>query len=79
MNSAIYEHALNFYNSLLESSKEEEVQDGITVPVFRGQITKAYRSLGVSQAYYSQVRRALIELGCISILQQGARDRKSVV
>lgn len=79
MPSAVFDHTISFYNLLAESAKEEELEDGTQVQIFRGSITNLYRSLGVSQSYYSQVRKALIELGCIAILQQGARNTDSVV
>lgn len=78
MSSVVYEHALSFYQSLENEAKEESI-DEAKLLIFRGSITRAFRRLGISQAHYSPVRKALIELGSISIIQQGARNRDSVV
>jgi hypothetical protein len=53
--------------------------NGSDARVFRGSIVKAFRSLGISQSYYSEVRRGLLKSESISILQQGSRGIQSVI
>lgn len=74
-----FDHAEKFYNILAEQATREDL-DGISdVLVFRGKIGDLYKSLGASQSYYSKIRGALLDMGCISIYAQGARDRPTVV
>ena len=75
---AIISATLDFYD-LLEKNAENEEISGHEVRIFRGPITKAYNSLGYSNSYYSRVRKNLIESGAVSILEQGAAGRPSVV
>src|SRR4051794_28548857 len=74
--SVVFKHAVALYDLLCQSAKEDEDTELLT---FRGSITEVWRSLGVSQAYYSQVRRFLLESECISIVQQGARNTDSII
>lgn len=74
----VFEYATDFFEALNAAATTESA-NGKEVRVFRGSIVETYRRLNISQAYYSEVRNGLINSGCISIMQQGARGVLSVV
>lgn len=76
--ASLYDHTVDFYERLLHLSEIEDI-DGEPTKVFRGKVTEVYRELGISQTHYSNIRKALIELGCIVIIRQGARDYESII
>jgi hypothetical protein len=84
------EYAYKLYMAMLmESTKEELPQpergelateaETREVRVYRGRITETYKSLGISQSYYTRVRDVLTESGSIEYLQQGARGVETVI
>ena len=77
--SMLYEHMSRYYSELDSLAEDEKQDSGHTLRIFRGKVVSAYRSLEIPQSYYSKVRSGLIDMGCISILQQGARGTDSVV
>jgi hypothetical protein len=78
MASRLYEHTTALYHAL-DAAATTEPMNGSDARVFRGSIVKAFRSLGISQSYYSEVRRGLLKSESISILQQGSRGIQSVI
>lgn len=76
--SKSFEFATAFFGALNERATTE-THNGKEVRIFRGKIVEAYKSLEISQAHYSEVRRGLLESDCITILQQGARGTVSIV
>jgi len=76
--SKLLENATALYRAMDEAATTETL-DGLDTRVFDGSIVRAYRSLDISQAYYSEVRRALIESNCITILRRGSRHNGSRV
>jgi hypothetical protein len=76
--SVVFEYTCQYYK-LLEEDAQEEIVRGAPVSVFRGSVVRKYALLGVSQAHYSTIRRALVDMQCISILRQGGRSTDSVL
>lgn len=79
MSTVVYEHLDKYYKELDSLAHDEDQEEGHTLRLFRGSVVRVYRSLGIPQSYYSKVRNGLITMGCITILQQGARGTESVV
>lgn len=78
MVEAVYHHLQELYGELESQSAIEEM-DGVKLRVFKGSIVAAYRNCGIPQSYYSDVRKALTGMGCITILRQGARAKPTVI
>jgi hypothetical protein len=76
--NAEYRVANDLYK-LLEADSQKEVIDGIEIKVFRGPLVQTFKSLGVSQVYYSKSIAGLTSLGCITLLRRGARSSPSIV
>jgi len=74
----LWQHVERCYNALYDLAKEEE-HDGITLLVFRGKTTEVFRSLGISQQYYSPVFKQLEQLGSIVKVQRGTKGQDSVI
>jgi hypothetical protein len=75
---ATFDHASTLYGVFERDSTTEEI-DGVRLPVWRGSMVEAYKSIGASQHYYSGVMDTLKDLGCITVLSSGRRARPSVV
>ncbi len=73
-----WDYTLRFYNYLHSHAELEEI-DGEQKRVYRGSVTEAFKTLGVSQKFYSEVVTILIRLGCIHYIQRGSRGTVSVV
>jgi hypothetical protein len=71
---AIATHARRLYDAMLERSYQED-----DVHVFVGKVTELFNQLGISSAYYSRIRRMLIQSGSIQIVKRGARGVGSEV
>jgi len=69
-----FRHALDFYKLLTQRAVSE---DGVLE--FRGSIVEAFRSLGISQSYYSPITRGLYDSGAMSMKQRGARGTVSII
>lgn len=83
---AILRYANQFYEIILESAKIEtfdEGQYGLIMPgeylVFRGKVTDVYKQLKASQTYYARIRKLLINNGCVTFVERGARGSVSVL
>lgn len=76
--SKLYEHTTALYRAL-DAAATTEIVNGHNARVFRGSIVRAYRGLGISQGYYSEVRKGLIETSSITILRQGSRNAGSII
>ena len=46
--------------------------------VFTGSITEVYKTLGISNQYYSKCTRALVEIGSVEHIQRGHHKRPTV-
>lgn len=84
MAQAPYKHARAVFKLLVDRAVTMTVQvplsdEVITVPVFRGRIGDLYDEAGVSKAYYSKVRRILLDCGAIQILERGTIHAPSIV
>lgn len=71
----IHGYALELYDALHEQGSDEG-EDG---RVFRGSITKAFQTLGISNGYYTSTQRLLASLGAIETVQRGARGIETVI
>ena len=71
---SVLTHARRLYEAMLEQSYPED-----DVHVFVGKVTELFRELGISTAYYSRIRRLLIQGGSIQIVKRGARGLGSEV
>jgi len=76
--SKLYEHTTALYRSLDAAATTEIVNDR-EARVFRGSIVRAFRGLGISQGYYSEVRKGLVETESITIIRRGSRNSPSVI
>lgn len=65
--SATAKYAAEFYNLMDSRAEENQYHERI----FTGSLTKLYRELGASTAYYTRIRKVLIESGAIEILVRG--------
>jgi len=83
----VLEHAHTFYSALTDQAKLEPVADntpGSPEPVkellvFRGKLQDVWAAAGISQAYYSNIRKLLRENGCITVVQQGTRNVPTIM
>jgi hypothetical protein len=78
MASALLKHTTALYHAL-DAAATTETVNGSDTRVFRGSIVETFRSIGISQSYYSEVRKGLLKSESISILQQGSKNAKSVI
>lgn len=76
---AVFDYASKFYSLMEREAKDEDIPSGRKARVFRGSVTNLFKEIGASQAYYSKVRKGLIDSGCMTILQQGARGLPTVI
>ena len=74
----LLDHATALYRAL-DAAATTETVDGSEARVFRGSIVKVFRSLDISQYYYSEVRKGLIDSDSITIVKQGSRNVESVI
>jgi hypothetical protein len=74
----LLEHATALYRAL-DAAATTEIVNGKETRVFRGSIVECFRSTKVSQAFYSGVRRGLINSESITIIRQGSRSAESII
>lgn len=65
--SVLFAHTKEFYELLSKQSNE----DGI----YLGKIVETFGTLNISMSHYTPILNALKELGCIELLERGARGR----
>lgn len=70
------DHCETVYNALAERATINIKTDEL---VFTGAISQVYRSLGISQSYYSSIFDTLEEVGSILKIQKGARSVDTVM
>lgn len=73
-----FKYTMEYYR-LLSSNAEVQTIDGVELTVYRGATTKLFRSMGISQSYYSKIIGSLKDLGCITLIKRGARGVDSIV
>lgn len=76
--ASLFDHTERFYQALYDASELESL-DGVETRIYRGKVTDLYKSLSISQTHYSNIRSALIDLGCMVMVRQGARDFDTVI
>ena len=74
----LFAHCLTFYNAMDFVATYEKAGE-VTVRVYRGYMTHVFRECGIPPSYYSVIKTKLERLGCIEVLQAGARATESVV
>jgi len=77
--TAFTKNAVAFYNALRKEAKRESMGNGHTAWVYRGKVVTTFHKTGISQSYYTRIRRTLIDSGCIKQLQQGSRNTPTVL
>jgi hypothetical protein len=76
--NVLFEHASRYYAGLKEDANTEKMH-GVDVLIFRGSVVSVFRSLGISQSYYSKIRKRLIDMGCTTLIRQGGRGADTVL
>jgi hypothetical protein len=74
MSNKLFEHTLAVYDALAERALD---RDGKLT--FEGSKVEAYRSVNLSQSYYTSIFDALTEMGCIEQVQRGFARTPSVI
>jgi hypothetical protein len=73
---AVPRYAKLLYDALYELSEPSETGE---YRVFNGRVTEIFNRLGISLAYYTQIRRLLIKTGSIEMLKRGGGGLASEV
>jgi hypothetical protein len=68
------ENVAHGYCIALYDALEERAEDG----TFTGSITEVYKTLGISNQYYSRLVHALVEVGSVEHVQRGHHRRPSI-
>lgn len=76
--AALHKYAYELWKILEADAKPDETF-GEGLPIFRGKYTEAWSTLGASQTYYTRVRAYLRDNGYIQMLEQGSRNRDSII
>ena len=76
--SAMYRHTVNVYNAMKSEAKPQtfngdiKSDESVTQLVYTGfPTTLISQRLNLPVPYYSTIRRALLDMGCVEILQRG--------
>lgn len=75
---ALYRHSHSTYEALEHSASTEHVGDQ-ELRIYRGSVTKLWKTLNISMGYYSDVFTALEHNSCITRIQQGGRNVDSII
>lgn len=67
--NVVHGYCIALYDAMNERSSENQ---------FTGSITEVYKTLGISNQYYSRLIRALIETGSVEHIQRGHHMRPSI-
>jgi len=73
----MFEHCLALYEALDKTATIDKADK--SRKVFTGSRVETFRSLHVSQAYYTQLYAVLEEMGCIQLLYRGRAGQPSVM
>lgn len=79
--SVTAQYARDFYDALVKRGALELLPDSGNkeVVVFRGKLLPVFQGLGISNIYYSKIRRIFIKYDCVTYLQRGTRSYDSVL
>lgn len=77
----LFKHTLLFWRSLSAKANFEPMPgfEDKGSRLFRGKIVELYRELGISQGYYTEIIRFLVDQGCITYIQRGSRGFETVI
>jgi hypothetical protein len=80
MTDVFVQHCITVYEALddratLKHNPETDTEE----KVFVGAVVQVYKSLGISQTYYSPIFRTLEDVGAILRMQKGARGQDTVI
>jgi hypothetical protein len=73
---ALLQHCEELYKAMMKEA-EEQYQDGTTLLVYEGFLTKLVQKLGMPTPYYTYIRRALLRMDCIRQLRRGGGSTPS--
>jgi hypothetical protein len=79
MTETFINHCAKMYQALHERAVDKELSSGQTARVFTGSYTDAWKSTGISQTYYSPIRKWLEKNKAILVLQTGGRSVDTVI
>lgn len=75
---ALFEHCKKAYAAMLEESAEEEVAEGLILPVYEGFLTKLFTErLFLSLPYYTHCMKRLKAMDCVRQLRRGGSSTPS--
>lgn len=74
----LFVHCCNVYNAMFNEAHEVAADADHKIIVYEGHLTKLItQKLNLSVPYYSSVRKALMNMGCIRQLQRGGGTQVS--
>lgn len=89
---ALFEHCCTVYDAMLSEAKQIPIQEPVVgsssdieerqeleqhIIVYEGFLTKLFSNLHISVPYYTTVRTALMNMGCIKQLRRGGSSSPS--
>lgn len=67
--NVVHDYCIQMYDAMKKASAKDQ---------FVGSITDVYKTLGISNQYYTQILRALVETGSVEHVQRGHHKRPSI-
>lgn len=67
--NVVHDYCIQMYDAMKKASTKGQ---------FIGSTTKVYKTLGISNQYYSQILRALVETGSVEHVQRGHHKRPTI-
>ena len=72
-NPTVLKYAIQLYQYLDERAEVNQYHEH----VFTGRVGEAYKAIGASSTYHSDIRKLLIESGSVTVLQRGTGKQAS--
>lgn len=72
-NLTVLQYAIKLYQYLDELAEVNEYHER----VFTGKVSEAYKAVGASSTYHSDIRKLLIDSGSITVIQRGTGKQAS--
>lgn len=67
--NVVHDYCIQMYEAMKKASAKDQ---------FVGSITDVYKTLGISNQYYAQILRALVETGSVEHVQRGHHKRPTI-
>lgn len=67
--NVVHDYCIQMWDAMKKASTKDQ---------YVGSITQVYKTLGISNQYYSQILRALVETGSVEHVQRGHHKRPSI-